>query len=199
MMNIAILGATGKFGRPFTAKLLAKPEYHLTLLSKSAGNSYEDSYRITAVNIDATNIKDLKKVLNNQDVVFCAVSGVDQPAIARNLVEIKPKRLIYMTVVGIYNELAEDNGGEYNVENEPEQIPNRNAVSLIEESNLDYTILRCGYLIYGKEDDYVITKKGETPKGYVSTSKSVEKIALDIIENPELYLRKSISITRDMS
>lgn len=199
MMNIAILGATGKFGRPFTAKLLAKPEYHLTLLSKSAGNSYEDSYRITAVNIDATNMKDLKKVLDNQDVVFCAVSGVDQPAIARNLVEINPKRLIYMTVVGIYNELAEDNGGEYNVENEPEQIPNRNAVSLIEKSDVDYTILRCGYLIYGKEDDYVITKKGETPKGYVSTSKSVEKIALEIIENPKLYSRESISITRDMS
>ena len=199
MMNIAILGATGKFGRPFTAKLLAKPEYHLTLLSKSAGNSYEDSYRITAVNIDATNIKDLKKVLDNQDIVFCAVSGVDQPAIARNLVEINPKRIIYMTVVGIYNELAEDNGGEYNVENEPEQIPNRNAVSLIEKSDVDYTILRCGYLIYGKEDDYVITKKGQTPKGYVSTSKSVEKIALEIIENPELYSRESISITRDMS
>ena len=198
-MNIAILGATGKFGRPFTAKMLTKPDYHLTLLSKSAGNSYEDSYRITARNIDATNMKDLKKVLENQDVVFCAVSGTDQPVIARNLVEINPKRVIYMTVVGIYNELAEDNGAEYNVSNEPEQIPNRNAVALIENSDLDYTILRCGYLIFGKEDDYVITKKGETPKGYVSTSKSVEKIAFDIIENPELYSRESISITRDMS
>ena len=198
-MNIAILGATGKFGRPFTAKLLAKPDYHLTLLSKSAGNSYEDSFRVTAKNIDATNIKELNKVLEDQDVVFRAVSGVDQPAIARNLVEINPKRLIYMTVVGIYNELAEDNGGEYNVDNEPEQIPNRNAVALIEESEMDYTILRCGYLIFGKEDDYVITKKGETPKGYVSTSKSVEKIASEIIENPEKYSRESISITRDMS
>ena len=198
-MNIAIIGATGKFGRPFTAKLLAKPDYHLTLLSKSAGNSYEDGYRITARNIDATNLKDLKKVLEGQDLVFCAVSGVDQPVIAKNLVEINPKRLIYMTVVGIYNELAEDNGAEYNVENETVQIPNRNAVAIIEDSELDYTILRCGYLIFGKEDDYVITKKGETPKGYVSTSKSVEKIASEIIENPELYSRESISITRDMS
>lgn len=198
-MNVAIIGATGKFGRPFTAKLLAKPEYHLTLLSKSAGNSYEDGFRITARNIDATNSKDLEKVLENQDLVFCAVSGVDQPAIARNLVEINPKRLIYMTVVGIYNELSEGNGAEFNVCNEAEQIPNRNAVALIEDSSLDYTILRCGYLIFGEEDDYVITKKGETPKGYVSTSKSVEKIALEIIENPELYSRESISITRDMS
>ena len=199
MMNVAIIGATGKFGRPFTAKLLAKPDYHLTLLSKSAGNSYEDNFRVTARNIDATNIKDLKNVLQDQDVVFCAVSGTDQTAIARNLVELNPKRVIYMSVVGIYNELAEENGGEFNVKNESEQIPNRDAVAIIENSNIEYTILRCGYLIYGEENDYVITKKGETPKGYVSTSKSVEKIALEIIENPEQYLRESISITRDMS
>lgn len=198
-MNVAIIGATGKFGRPFTAKLLAKPDYHLTLLSKSAGNSYEDNFRVTARNIDATNIKDLKNVLQDQDVVFCAVSGTDQTAIARNLVELNPKRVIYMSVVGIYNELAEENGGEFNVKNESEQIPNRDAVAIIENSNIEYTILRCGYLIYGEENDYVITKKGETPKGYVSTSKSVEKIALEIIENPEQYLRESISITRDMS
>ena len=84
--TVLVTGASAGFGLA-TAKLLANPDYHLTLLSKSAGNSYEDSYRITAVNIDATNIKDLKKALEDQDVVFCAVSGVDQPAIARNLVE----------------------------------------------------------------------------------------------------------------
>ena len=137
--------------------------------------------------------------MESQDLVFCAVSGVDLPVIARNLSEINPKRLIFMTVVGVYNELAEDNGGEYNVDNEPEQIPNRNAVAIIENSDLDYTILRCGYLIHGKEDEYVITKKGETPKGYISTIESVKKIAADIIADPELYSKESISITKDMS
>lgn len=198
-MNIAILGATGKFGRQITAKLLANPQYNLTLLSKTAGSIYEDGFVMTSKNIDATNLKDLKRSLENQDLVFCAVSGPDQAAIARNLVKSNPKRVIYMTVVGIYNELGEGNGAEYNVENEPEQIPNRNAVALIEESDLDYTILRCGYLISGDEDDYAITSKGETPKGYVSTSESVLKIASEIIENPKLYSRQSISITRDMS
>lgn len=198
-MNIAILGATGKFGRLFTAKLLTNPNYQLTLISKSASNIFEDNHRITAKNIDATNKKDLKTVLENQDFVYCAVSGVDLPVIARNLVEINPKRLIFMNVVGIYNELEPDNGDEYNVENEPEQIPNRNSAAIIEDSNLEYTIFRCGYLISGDENEYVITKKGDTPKGYISTFESVEKIALEIIEKPELYLRESISITKDMS
>lgn len=198
-MNIAILGATGKFGMEIVAKLLTNPSYSLTAISKTARNIYEDNHRVKAISIDATNRKDLKNALEGQDIVYCAVSGVDLPVIARNLAEINPKRLIFMTVVGVYNELAEDNGGEYNVDNEPEQIPNRNAVAIIENSNLDYTILRCGYLIHGKEDEYVITKKGETPKGYISTIESVKKIAADIIADPELYSKESISITKDMS
>ena len=198
-MNIAILGATGKFGRTFTAKLLTNPEYNLTLLSKSAGNSFENNHRIEAKNIDATNQKDLKKALEDIDIVYCAISGVDLPVIARNLVEINPKRLIFMSVVGIYNELEDGNGSEFNVENETEQIPNRNSVYIIENSDLNYTILRSGYLMFGDESDYVITKKGEAPKGYCTTIKSVEKVASEIIENPKLYLRESISITKDMS
>lgn len=197
MMNIAILGATGNFGRLFSAKLLANPSYQLTVISKSAGNIFEDSFRVTAKTMDATNLKDLKNALKDMDIVYCAVSGSDQAVIARNLVKSNPKRLIYMTVVGIYNEL-EGEGAEFNLENETEQIPNRNAVDIIEESDLDYTILRSGYLIHGEEDDYAITKKGKTPKGYVSNFESVEKVALEIIEKPELYSRESISVTKDM-
>ena len=198
MMNIAILGATGNFGRLFAAKLLANPNYHIIAISKSAGNIYEDSFRVTTKTIDATNKKDLKNALEDVDLVYCAVSGPDQAAIARNLVELNPKRLIYMTVVGIYNEL-EGEGAEFNLENETEQIPNRNAASIIEESDLDYTILRLGYIVYSDEKEFVITKKGESAKGYVTNVKPVEDIILDIIKNPDLYSRESIAITRDMS
>lgn len=197
-MNIAIIGATGKFGRLFTAKLLANPNYHITAISKSAEKIFEESFRVTPISMDATNQKELKKGLEDIDIVYCAVTGTDQPAIARNLAELNVKRVIFMTVVGIYNEL-EGEGAEFNVDNESEQIPNRNAANIIEKSGLDYTILRSGYLIHGDDDDYAITKKGETPKGYVSTFESVEKIALEIIENPKLYLKESISVTRDMS
>jgi uncharacterized protein YbjT (DUF2867 family) len=199
MMNIALLGATGKFGRKFTAKLLTNPNNNLTLLSKSAGDIFGENPWIKATNIDAKNLKDLEKSLKDMDIVFCVVSGSDQPDIAKNLVEVKPKRLIYMSVVGIYNELAKGNGDEFNVDNEEEQIPNRDAVAVIENSDLDYTILRAGYLIYGDENEYVITKKGETAKGYISHIESIEKVALEIIGNPKLYSHESISITKDMS
>ena len=198
-MNIAVLGATGKFGRLFVAKLLSSPDYQITAISKSAENIYENSHRVTAKSLDATNQKDLKKALENQDIVFCAVSGPDQVVIARNLVELNVKRLIFMSVVGIYNELTEGNGDEFNLDNESEQRVHRNAVDIIEDSSLDYTIFRSGYLLYNDDEDYVITKKGEDAKGYVSNVKSIEKVALDIIKKPELYCRESIAITRDMS
>ena len=38
-MNIAIIGATGNFGRLFTAKLLSFPNYQITAISKTAENA----------------------------------------------------------------------------------------------------------------------------------------------------------------
>jgi hypothetical protein len=198
-MNIAILGATGKFGRALTAKLLAVTDHHLTIASKSAGAIYEDSHRITAKSIDATSVKDLKKVLKNQDLVYFAISGDYLPVIVDNIINLNPKRFIFMGSVGIYNELAEGNGAEFNVDNDQSQIPNQYAAGIIENSAVDYTIFRAGYLEFGDEDDYVITKKGETPPGYRSTIESIEKIALEIIADPKKYSRESISITKDMT
>ena len=175
-MNIAILGATGNFGITLTSKLLAVSDHHLTLISTSAGSKFEDNYRITAKNVDATNIKTLKKVM------------VD------NIISCEPKRLIFMTTVGVYNEL--ENAAQLNVDNEPLQIPNQYSVNLIENSDMDYTIFRLGLLEHGDENDYIITKKGEKVKTHHTTAESVIKIALEIINNLELYSRESISITK---
>ena len=196
-MNIAILGATGRFGMQFTTKLLAHTEHHLTLISRHAGNLYEDNYRITAKSVDATNFRALKKVLKDQDLVYFAISGDYIPVMVDNIVNLNPKRFIFMASVGIYNEL-EGEGAEFNVDNDQSQIPNQYAAGIIENSDVDYTIIRAGYLEHGEEDDYVITKKGETPSGYRTSIESVEKIALEIIKNPEKYSRESISITKNM-
>lgn len=198
-MNIALLGATEKFGSAFTAKLLSNPNYQLTLISKNAESIFEDSHRVTAKSMNEANLNQLKKALKDIDFVFCAVSGTDLPAIASNIVHINPKRLVFMTAVGIYDELEDGCGAEFNLSNEPQQIPNFQASEIIEKSDLDYTIFRTGFFEHGDDDDCIITKKGENVKGYFTTIESVEKIALQIIENPKLYSRENISITKDMS
>lgn len=199
-MNILLLGATGTFGKSFAKKLLSDTDYNLTLVSRNAKDMYKDSERQKVINADATNIEELKKVIKNQDIVYCAISGEQLPIVAENIVKCisSEQRLIFMGAVGIYNEIPDELDGKDNVDNNIDQVPNRDAVDVIEKSNVRYTILRPGYLRDGLEDDYVITKKGELAKGYITTIQSVEKVVLEIMKNNDLYLKESISITKDM-
>lgn len=199
-MNILLLGATGTFGKSFTKRLLSDTDYNLTLISRNARNMYKDSDRQKVINADVTNIEELSEVIKNQDVVYCAISGDQLPIVAENIVKCisDNQRLIFMGAVGIYNEIPDELDGKDNVDNNIDQIPNRDAVNIIEKSNIKYTILRPGYLKDGSEEDYVITKKEEFAKGYITTIQSVEKVALEIMRNNDLHLNESISITKDM-
>ena len=107
------------------------------------------------------------------------------------------KRLIFMGAVGIYNEIPDEIDKDDNLDNEPAQIPNRKAVDIIEESNLNYTILRPGYLKTECSDDFVLTFKGEPAKGFTTSLSSLVELAVELILNDSLYSRKSVSITHD--
>ena len=156
---------------------------------------------MTAINGDATNEDDLRAALKGQDVVYCAISGEQLPFVAQNLVKTMPEcdvdRLIFMGAVGIYNEIPDEIDGEDNVDNNPDQIPNRDAVQIIEDSPLNYTILRPGYLQNGEENDFVLTAKGQAAKGYITTIPSVANLAVKLILDDTLYTHESVSITRD--
>lgn len=104
-----------------------------------------------------------------------------------------------MGAVGIYNEIPADIDDDDNLDNEPAQVPNRKAVDIIEASNLNYTVLRPGYLRDGSADDYVITLKGEPAKGYISTIPSVIELVKNLIADEKMYSRQSVSITRDFT
>lgn len=200
MKHILILGATGTFGTALV-KELQDTENHLTLFSRHAKSVYTDTSKITAVDGDALSLADLKNAMAGIDVVYCAISGEMLPQIAENLVSVMGEkgisRLLFMGAVGIYNEIPAEIDGEDNLDHEPAQIPNREAVDIIEASSLHYTILRPGYLREGAEDDYVLTVKGEPAKGYITTIPSLVKFAIRLIQDEELFVKQSVSITRD--
>ena len=105
-------------------------------------------------------------------------------------------RLIFMGAVGIYNEIPDEIDGEDNLDNEPAQIPNREAVDIVENSSLNYTILRPGYLREGAENDFVLTVKGEPAKGYITSIPSLVNFAIQLIQDDTMYSRESVSITK---
>lgn len=198
--NVLLLGATGTAGSPLTKKLLSDTDYHVTLFARHAGDKFSDSPRTTVINGNAENVEDLTEAMQGQDIVYCAISGEALPKIAENIVaamgECGVKRLIFMGAVGIYNEIPDEMDGEDNLDNEPAQIPNRQAVDIVEASNLNYTVLRPGYLKEGGENDFILSVKGEPAKGYVTTIPSLVKLAVQIILDESLYMRESVSITR---
>lgn len=200
MKHILILGATGTFGTALV-KELQDTENHLTLFSRHAKSIYSDTSQVTVVDGDALSLIDLKNVMAGIDVVYCAISGEMLPQIAKNLVSVMGStgisRLLFMGAVGIYNEIPAEIDGEDNLDNEPEQIPNREAVDIIESSNLNYTILRPGYLREGEKDDYVLTVKGEPAKGYITTISSLVEFAIRLIQDEKIFVKENISITKD--
>lgn len=201
MKKVLLLGATGKAGSAIAKKLLSDTDHHITLFARHAGNTFSDGPRTTVVNGNAENMDDLKKVMQEQDMVYCAISGLALPQIAENIIAVMSecgvKRLIFMGAVGIYNEIPEEIDGEDNLDNEPAQIPNRQAVDIVEASDLNYTIIRPGYLRDGEENDFALTVKGEPAKGYITTIPSLAKLAVQLMLDENLYSRESVSITKD--
>lgn len=201
MKHVLLLGATGTAGSAITKKLLSDTECHITLFARHAEDMFSDSPRTTVVNGDAEHIENLKEAMQGQEVVYCAISGEALPQIAKNIVavmgECGVKRLIFMGAVGVYNEIPDEMDGEDNLDNEPAQLPNRQAVDIVEASDLNYTVLRPGYLKEGEENDFVLSIKGEPAKGYITTIPSLVKLAVQLISDETLYPRESVSITRD--
>ena len=201
MKNVLLLGATGTAGSVLTKKLLSDTDCHLTLFARHAKDMYADTDRIAVVSGDAENLEELRAIMPGHDVVYCAISGDALPKVAENIVAAMTdsgvNRLIFMGAVGIYNEIPDEIDGEDNLDNEPAQIPNRKAVDVVEASELNYTVLRPGYLGEGDENDFVLTIKGETAKGYTTPISALVNFAVRLILDDELYSRESVSITQD--
>ena len=203
MKKILILGATGTLGKALASRLQKADEYSVTLAARHATQVYENCGRIKVADCDATSVSELSDIMPGHDVVVCAISGDELPKVAVSLVSAMNvahiDRLVFMGAVGIYNEIPDDMDGKDNVANNPEQIPNRDAIDIIENSGLNFTVLRPGYLREGETGDYVLTFKGEQAKGYISTIPSVVDLIVSLINDNMLYARQSVSITKDMS
>ena len=203
MNHVLILGASGTFGKALVRRLESEDDCHLTLVSRHASSYFHENECCHVVDCDATKMNELEKAMTGCGVVYCAISGDDLPLVAENIVSVMKKlglrRLILMGAVGIYNEIPADMDDEDNVKNNPDQVPNRKAADVVENSGLDYTILRPGYLRDGDMNDFTLTFKGEPAKGFLSTIPSVVELAISLIKGEVVYSKQSVSITRDMS
>ena len=195
--RVLIIGATGSIGQKLRKTLLEKTDYKLTLFSTRANTIRTVAQREIAVSGNVNNKNDLIKVINNQDVVFAALS-VDLGTMAKNIVQVMEsspvRRLIFISSMGIYNEIPRSIGGG-NLNENSMLRPYRQAADVIEASSLDYTIIRPGWFDEGS-DNYEVTRKGEAFKGHDVSRQAICNLVLKLIQQNGLGIRESLGINR---
>ena len=194
MTKVLILGAHGQIARGATDLFLKDTDARLTLYLRKAGRlkALGHANRVRVVEGDVLDPKALRAAMAGQEVVYANLAGpLEQQArcIVQAMQEARLKRLIFISSMGIYDEIPGERHGSV-------LDPYRHAARVIEASDLDYTILRPAWLNDRDEIDYGTTRKGEpfrNAAGVVSR-KSVADLVVKLATNPDLEIRSSLGV-----
>ena len=192
MKNILILGANGGLAQTVIPVLLENPELTLTLVSRNIRRLQTfANERVNVVQADVMDLPQLESLMQGQDVVYANLAG-HLEAMAENIVQAmnhtNVKRLIWISSMGIYGETGEDHGAILE--------PYRRSAQVVENSRLDYTIIRPAWFTDGHEIDYQLTRKGEPFQGRQVSKRSIAHLIAKLIERPEFSIRESLGIGR---
>lgn len=202
--NVAIIGANGQIARLVEDRLLNEDkDVHLTLFLRNASrlSDLANNDQVTIIDGDANKPEDLRKAIKGQDIVY--VSFVDHGAgatVTKDIIKIMDeegvKRLISSNILGIYDEVP-GKFGDYNrdvcfngkVEQDNPMVLSDEA---IENSDLDWTVMRLAWLNDRNDTNYTVTQKGEEYVGVSVSRKSVADVVVSIINDPSKYSDESI-------
>ncbi|MCI1954464.1 MAG: NAD(P)H-binding protein, partial [Ligilactobacillus acidipiscis] len=163
--------------------------------------SNEQAGRGTLIQGDVLDKQKLLSALEGQNIVYANLAGADIEQQAKEIVagmdKKDVKRLIWISSIGIYNEVP-GKFGEWNNKMLGESyLPTYAAAAkTIEQSDLDYTILRPAWLSNKDEVSYEFTQKGETFNGTEVSRKSVGKVVANLVQNPTEHLHESLGINK---
>ena len=208
MTTIAVLGANGRIARIAEDMLLAQDDMELTLFihtEDELGADIRDTPRVTVVKGDAKNPDDVLNAINGADEVYANLaatqdSSADIIPMAKAVVDMMDKagikRLVWISSLGIYNEVPGEFGA-WNANILGDYLVNyRKAVDVIEASDLDYTIIRPAWLTDKDEVDFEITEKGELFRGTEVSRKSVASEVVELLLDPDKEVRASIGLDK---
>jgi uncharacterized protein YbjT (DUF2867 family) len=192
MIRVLILGANGQLARNTTKVLLEKTDATLSLYLRRASRLPKpDPRRVTVIEGDVLDTAALSAAMQDQDVVYANLAG-DMARQARAIIdamhEAGLKRLIFISSMGIYGEVP---GEAYRGVLDPY----RDSAFLIEQSDLDYTILRPGWFMRTTEGPWQITQKGEPFQGHDISLDSLSALITRIATTPGFYVRCSIGVS----
>jgi len=129
--------------------------------------------------------------MHGADVVYANLTG-DMARQARAMVDAMHAtgvtRLIFISSMGIYGEVP---GERYRAI----LAPYRDSAEMIEQSDLDYTVLRPGWFTRDPEVRYQITQKGEPFKGHDVSLNGLSELIVQLATVQGLHVRCSLGVS----
>lgn len=200
-MKILILGAAGQISKMVTDLILAETENDLVLYGRNLSNriSVNDPSREVIIEGDFNDQDKLRQALIGVDIVY--LNDMSSPVATQSIVEAMEESdvhyLIGANVLGIYNEVT-GLFGEWNTSMVGSTAIQKHlkAAKLLEQSSLDYVILRLTWLYNQKgNENYVLTQKGESFIGAQVTREAVTRLIMTIIHDPAKYAKTSLGVS----
>lgn len=201
MTKLLILGANGHIAK-LVVPMLAETNIKMTLTSLHA----RPNKGIKA--LDAVNEEAMITALQDIDIVYANIGAEGRQKAAANSVvnamhATGVKRLIWVATIGVHNELPTSKKDLWanilgTVDNENTYMGDQSAaVSRIEQSALDYTIIRPNELIDDNmmQNLHIQTTRNELIVGGPVTRTSVAEFISTIISQPEKYVGDSVAIS----
>ncbi|GKT02835.1 oxidoreductase [Furfurilactobacillus sp. OKN36] len=205
-MNILILGGFGKLGQEVYRELAPLPEVNVTLF----GRKHADAKPVTAANVfygDATKVEDLVSALAGIDIVFSTLGPFEVEKYAVPLIEAMNEagvgRLYWSTQFQIARpevtqdmlDLAATFG--FSEEVERNYVENQKlGASLIESSNLSYTLLLCHFFKYDDSvQKAIIEPSSQVIDGGPISVRSLAVTLSQLFQNPDDYRRAGVMIS----
>jgi uncharacterized protein YbjT (DUF2867 family) len=198
MTKVLVLGAGGQIAR-WAVPMLAGHDVELTLLLRGAGKLADPPAAARVVEGDVLDREQLDPAVRGQDIVYANLAGdldVQAARIVESMRAAGVPRLIFISALGIYDEVPGAFGEWNRAQAGPLLGTYRAAADTIEASGLDYTILRPAWLTNADEVCYEVTRKGEPFKGTEVSRKSVADLVTSIATSPGLWSRANLGVNK---
>ena len=199
MVKVVVLGAHGRVAQIVEKFLFADKDVQTSLFLRNASRMADKKNQATIFEGSATDAAQLEKTMKGQDIVYANLGGKDDidleaEATVEAMQNAHVKRLIRISTLGIYDEVP-GKFGEWNKETLGDYITEyAKAAKRIEESGLDYTIIRPTWMTDKNEVDYEKSEKGEPIKDTEVSRKSVAAYVYHLIKYPKEDIGKSIGL-----
>jgi NmrA-like family. len=201
MANVLIIGATSSMGQLATKYFLNKTDDNITLMARYTGLlSPIDESRERVFQGDIIDEQILDDAMKGVNVVLVSLDSNEERLIQKIVDAMDKegvKRLLFLTSMGVCNEIPVTAGASGNLTEASILKPYQEVIHVIEKSDLNYTIIRPSWLDDGKDvDNYEVVHNGAPYVENDVSRYSVADLIVRLAHNDKMGKCDNLAISR---